>query len=163
VNTFIAFLAAIGIGTLVAAGISHLTTISGFRQAWINALRDDLAEFLKALQKLDYVITDWMQDSKKHDAERREATLAVLFVFQRVRLRLNRTEDMHIQLERRLRSFLDQPLGQTLSDGRSVDETVDLARRVLKSEWDVTKYPWRGYFRIGQGFPDDSGQFPLGM
>jgi len=148
-GTFIALLAAIGAGTIIAALVGHLTTISNHRQAWINALRDDLAEFFKALEKLNYVITDYLNDSVQHEGQKRDARIALLFVYERIRLRLNRVEDMHVQLEGKLREFLDKPIGEMLADRNKINEAVDLARTVLKSEWEATKYPWKGYWKRG--------------
>lgn len=55
---------------------------------------------------------------------------------------------MHIQLEHKLRDFLDNPLQQTLDDRTKIDETVDLARKVLKAEWEVTKCPdWKQFWK----------------
>jgi hypothetical protein len=148
---FIALFAAIGAGTIIAALVGHFTAISNHRQAWINALRDDLAEFFKRLEKLNYTIRDYLQDSSRHEEEKREARVAILFVYERIRLRLNRVEAMHIQLEGALREFLDNPLGEMLADRSRVDAAVDLARQVLKYEWDVIKYPWRGYLGRARG------------
>ena len=146
-NTFIALVAAVGAGTIIAALVGHLTTISNYRQAWINALRDDLAEFFKALETMNYVIFNYLKDSEKYDEPRREARVALLFVYERIRLRLNRVEEMHAHLESKLREFLDKPIGEMMADRNKINEAVDLARRVLKSEWEVTKYPWRGYWK----------------
>ena len=144
-TTFIAFVAAIGVGTIIAAVVGHLTTISNFRQAWINALRDDLAEFFKSLETMNYAISDYLKDSLQNEEKRCAARTVVLFDYERIRLRLNRVEPMHIELEQKLREFLDQPLGQMLADRTKIDEAADLARRVLKTEWEATKYPWQAW------------------
>jgi hypothetical protein len=146
VNTFIALLAAIGVGTIISALVGHLVSISNHRQDWINALRDDLAEFFKALEAMGYAVRDYMQDSAEFDNKRREARIALLFVFERIRLRLNRTEDLHIQLEQKLREFLDNPILERLEDRTKIDEAIDLSRVVLKREWEVIKYPWMSYY-----------------
>jgi hypothetical protein len=155
-GTFIALVAAIGVGTIVAALVGHLTAISNDRQAWINALRDDLAEFFKALERLNYVISDYMKDSVQNEEKKREARVALLFVYERIRLRLNRVEDMHLQLEGKLREFLDNPLQEMMGDRKKVDEAVDLARKVLKHEWEATKYPWKGYWNRRRPQPENS-------
>jgi hypothetical protein len=141
----LAFLTAIGAGAIIAAVVAHLTTISNFRQAWINALRDDIAEFFKSLQTMNYAVSDYLKDSERNEEKHRVARVAVLFLYERIRLRLNRMEAPHIELERKLRAFLDNPLGQMLADRANIDEAADLARRILKTEWDVAKYPWRGW------------------
>jgi uncharacterized membrane protein YccC len=145
-RTFIAFVAAIGVGTVISALVGHLVAVSNHRHAWINALRDDLAEFSKALEAMVYAVRDYMRDSEKFDDKRREARIALLFVFQRIRLRLNRTEDLHIQLEQKLREFLDNPILERLEDRTKIDETINLSRIILKREWEVIKYPWKPYY-----------------
>jgi hypothetical protein len=145
-TTFIAFVAAIGIGTIISALVGHLVAISNHRQDWINALRDDLAEFFKALEAMGFAMRDYIQDSVKFDDKRREAKIALLFVFQRIRLRLNRTEDLHIELEQKLREFLDNPILERLDDRTYIDKAVDLSRIILKCEWEVIKYPWKPYY-----------------
>jgi len=150
-KTFIALVAAIGVGTIISAFVGHLIAVSNHRQDWINALRDDLAEFAKELESLGYAVRDYIQDSAKFEDKKREARIALLFTYQRIRLRLNRTEDLHIQLEQKLREFLDNPLLERLSDQTNIDEVIDLSRIVLKREWEVIKYPWRPYLRMIRG------------
>lgn len=144
-GTFIALLAAVSVGTIIAAFVGHFTAISNFRQAWINALRDDLAEFFKALEELNYIMRDYLKDSVKFEEKRREARIAALSIYERIRLRLNKDEGKHIQLENKLGEFLNEPLGEILADRNKINEAVDLARRVLKCEWETTKYPWKAY------------------
>jgi hypothetical protein len=151
-DTFIALVAAIGVGTIISALVGRSVAISTHRQAWINALRDDLAEFFKALEAIGYAVRDYMQDSAKFEDKKREARIALLFVFERIRLRLNRTEDLHIQLEQKLREFLDKPILEQLEDRTKINETVDLSRIVLKREWDVIKYPWKPYYERLKNF-----------
>jgi hypothetical protein len=146
-NTFVALLAAIGVGTIISALVGHFVAISNHRQDWINALRDDLAEYFKALEAMGYAIRDYMQDSEKFEGKKREARIAVLFIYERVRLRLNRTEDLHIELEQKLREFLDKPLLEQLEGRTKIDEAADLSRIVLKREWEVIKYPWLNLYR----------------
>src|SRR5882724_8918077 len=45
-----------GIGSIIAGLISWRIAISNHRQAWINALRDDLATYLKELEVGHYEI-----------------------------------------------------------------------------------------------------------
>lgn len=146
-DTFIALLAAVSIGTIIAALVGHLTAISNHRQAWINALRDDLAGFFRELEKLNYVIGDYLRDSVNAEEKRREARIAVLFVYERIRLRLNRVEKEHKELESKLGEFINEPLGQALTDRTKVNEALDLARIVLKAEWEATKYPWKPHWK----------------
>jgi hypothetical protein len=145
-ETFTALVAAFGFGTITSAFISHQTTISTFRQAWINDLRDDLAQYFRSLETLNDVMTDWLNDSVSNDARRNLARTETLTAFEKIRLRLNKTEALHIQLEKKLREFIDQPLGQAMAGRKKIDEAVELARDVLKIEWEVTKHPWRSHW-----------------
>jgi hypothetical protein len=54
----IAIISAIGFGSIVAAVVGWYGVISNHRQAWINALRDDLAMFLRELEVMHYAIGD---------------------------------------------------------------------------------------------------------
>lgn len=145
--TFIALLAAVGVGTIIAALVAHITAISNHRQQWINALRDDVAEYIRRLEKLNYVMIEWCKDSEKTEQKKREARTDVLFIYERIRLRLNKSETEHRELEKKLRDFLDQPLGEALAGRTKINETIELAREVLKREWEATKYPWRRSYR----------------
>jgi hypothetical protein len=147
VKTFIALVAAIGVGSIISAFIGHHVAISNHRQAWISALRDDIAEFVKLLERLAYAARDWMKDSNAEGVEekRRTARADLLFIYERIRLRLNRTEESHISLEQKLSEFINEPLLTKLEDRSCINETIDLSRQILKNEWEVTKYPWRPY------------------
>jgi hypothetical protein len=78
-GTFIALVAAIGVGTIISALVGHQTAISNHRQAWINALRDDLAEYFKALGKMNDLMPSYLTDSQKHEAAKSEIK-ATLFL-----------------------------------------------------------------------------------
>jgi hypothetical protein len=151
-HTFVALVAAIGAGTVISALVGYLVAISNHRQDWINSLRDDLAEFFKALEAMGYAMRDYLKDSVRFEDKRRESRIALLFVYERIRLRLNRTEDLHIQLEKKLREFLDNPILERLEDRTNIDETIDLSRIVLKREWEIIKYPWMSYRRSFEKF-----------
>lgn len=146
IGTFIAFIAAVGIGTIIAAGVSHVTTISTFRQKWINALREDLVEYFRALEILNHVAKAFAADPTVGLRDRKaEARANALMIFDRICLRLNKKEAMHIQLEAKLREFITEGLGEAIANRKKIDEAICLARDVLKAEWDVTKYPWRSW------------------
>jgi len=63
-----ALVAAFGLGTIASAFIGHQPTISTFRQAWINDLRDDLVQYFRALETLNDIMPDWLKDSVSNDA-----------------------------------------------------------------------------------------------
>ena len=74
---------------------------------------------------MNYVVRDYLQSSEKNEEKRRVSRVEVLFIYEKIRLRLNRVEQMHIDLEGRLRAFLDNPLGEMLTDRTKIDEAAD--------------------------------------
>jgi hypothetical protein len=142
-GTFISLIAAVGIGTIIAAVVSHRTAISNHRQAWINALRNDLAEYFKALQQIHDLMPFYLQDSQKYEGAKAEIRTRLFFVYERIRLRLNINEKPHVELERKLHEFLDEPIHEAMAGRKKIDEAVELARKLLKREWEVTKHPWK--------------------
>ncbi|MDQ6869253.1 MAG: hypothetical protein M3178_13020 [Pseudomonadota bacterium] len=68
----------------------------------------------------------------------REARGAILFVYWRIILRLNRTELMHVNLRQQLDELM--MVTNKVPDRAKIESVVDLARQVLKREWEVTKY-----------------------
>jgi hypothetical protein len=140
-TTLTSLLAVLGIGTIVAAAISWRIAISNYRQAWINALRDDIAALLKDLEDLHHVFAFVPLDDG-WEASKHEARLKILFSYWRIVLRLNRTEGLHQELRQRLDELM--LVRDRVPDRTSVEQAIDLARRILKQEWEVTKY---GVFR----------------
>lgn len=137
--TFIALLAGIGVGSIIAALIGWFVAVAKFRQAWIDALRDDLALFFQELEKIHYATDDVLGDGgEENEQKERDARIAILFVYSRIVLRLNRTETEHIELRRLLDGLMT--VSEKVPDRAKVEQTVDLARRILKQEWEVTKY-----------------------
>jgi hypothetical protein len=56
--------AVVGVATAITvAWISHSTKISEFRQAWINALRDDLVVYFKELETLNFLVGEILRPS----------------------------------------------------------------------------------------------------
>src|SRR5579871_3159172 len=102
-NSILSVVAVLGVGSIVAALISRRTSISNDRQAWIDALRDDIATFLKDLTVMhDIIHASRMpavlpEQIRAREAERQNARTAVIFVYWRIILRLNRVEQMHIE------------------------------------------------------------------
>lgn len=56
-------------------------------------------------------------------------------------------EESHVALEQKLSEFINEPLVEKLEDRGSINDVIDLSRQILKNEWQVTKYPWRPYFK----------------
>jgi hypothetical protein len=146
-NIWLAFIAAVGLGTIIAAFVGLLgakaVAISYHRQSWINALREDLALFLKELDvmhdRLSKTFGHMGQPGTTEDLDRQaEARYDTLIVFRRILLRLNMREPTHIALETQLRDLL--LVRERVLDSARVDAVIIAARRLLKHEWDVTKY-----------------------
>jgi len=132
-------IAGVGIGTIMAALIGWQVAISNHRQAWINALRDDLALYLEKLEIAHGSIGDFLRGNgnAKLEMKKREARIALLHVYWRIVLRLNRKEKLHRDLKEKLESLLI--VSTQVPDPVVVGDAVDLARQVLKREWEVTK------------------------
>jgi uncharacterized membrane-anchored protein YhcB (DUF1043 family) len=65
---FLAVCAGIGVGSIIAAWIGRDVSISQHRQAWIDALRDDLAEYLKEMDVLYHWHAE-LNGNSKHSSE----------------------------------------------------------------------------------------------
>jgi hypothetical protein len=139
-NSVGSLIAVLGVGSIVAALIGWGVSISNHRQAWINALRDDLASFIKELEGMHYAIGDLLKGDGNAvlEEKKRQARMGVLFVYWRIVLRLNRTEAMHAELIQRLDALMT--VTEITPNKAMIDEAIDLARRILKREWEVTKY-----------------------
>jgi hypothetical protein len=77
-------LAALGIGSIIAAIIDRSAAISNHRQNWINELREDLATFLKEIDVLHYrmsrilegnVTTAMIEDLEENKQEARNSAM----------------------------------------------------------------------------------------
>ncbi len=155
--------AAIGAITaaMVAGGISFIVSVlakdqktSEFRQAWIDALRDDLAELIS----LFFVISDMVREMMRQGKEEREITTLLFekdesfykleMVTARIRLRINPSEHNNLlstifALKAYFRS------GQMLLDSKAaevrVDELINERQLILKREWKRVKRGEQGF------------------
>jgi hypothetical protein len=139
---------------MIAGGISFIVSVlakdqktSEFRQAWIDGLRDDIAELIS----LFFVITDMVREMIREGKEKRDIT-SVLFekdesfrklemVTARIRLRINPSE--HTALLSAI-SSLKKYLGSAqILDPKAaeaaVDELVKESQLILKREWKRVK------------------------
>lgn len=127
------------IAAIAAALISRSVMISNHRQAWINALRDDLASFFTAVDVIHFQMAMLAQggDASKL-VEQQKVRNDVLLFHRKILMRLNMNEPLHQQLEKVLEALLivrDHTVNQN-----ELAAAVTLARTVLKREWEVTKY-----------------------
>lgn len=153
--------------SLVAITLSKEQKVSEFRQAWIDALRSDLAAFLSSARAFARA----MDARRIHGTESRDPA-KVLFtleklgeirstaaeMYYRIKLRLNPEEADHQELLRLLsQAILDQN-AVLESDGAekrdvlaAVDRAADHAGPVLKAEWRRVKEGEKPYktVRIG--------------
>jgi hypothetical protein len=137
------FWTTIGLGSILAAILGWLAIksvmIANHRQAWINGLRDDLAEFFTNIDAIYFFMAKQPQSGSAANLEDQQKTRrAVLLSHRRILMRLNMTGQLHQDLEETLQPLL-VVRGQTV-DQQELGRAVSLARRVLKHEWEVTKY-----------------------
>jgi hypothetical protein len=127
---------------ITAAAITHSAKISEFRQAWINALRDDVATYFKELDRIHFYVgkLHHNKDSariEELEQQKYEARARLMLVYYRIRLRLNMKESLHSNLVEKLKLFW--LVETTVSDQAKIDEAMTIAQALLKEEWDVAK------------------------
>lgn len=138
-RAILSVLAILGIGSIIAALISWRVQISNHRQAWIDALRDDLATYLRELETIHYARDElWRSSDANSEKMKREARVAILFVYWRIVMRLNRTEAAHVELREKLDRLM--MVTERVPNRDQVEQAVNSARQVLKKEWEVTKW-----------------------
>jgi hypothetical protein len=127
------------VAAVTAALIARSVMISNHRQAWINALREDLAAFFTAIDVIHFRIATLSQngDADGLDGQQRARNDAVL-AYRKILMRLNMNEVLHQQLEKSLESLL--MVRGTAVNQDELTAAVTLARTILKREWEVTKY-----------------------
>lgn len=116
----------------IAARNSRATVVSGNRQKWIDAVRDDVAEFISVRAQIRVLKTADSAEQAGQDAlltEERQLRTKLLMLRARVEMRLNPNEDEHEKLLQ-------------LMDGYDQNATTvaDLAlrtkgRSIFKAEW----------------------------
>lgn len=154
----------VAIGAITAARISQQIKISEFRQKWIDALRDDIADYLQAAEKwfdtYEDINATLDQDAKARKIpaanEERYTTLKLL---RSIQLRINPLENPDKQKDDAFLANLAALInpGATPPDAfgdrsrkawnKSVDDVMLQSRDILKREWQVTKHPWWGLKR----------------
>jgi hypothetical protein len=106
-------------------------------------LREDLALYLKEIDVMHFRLSKMFghlgQPGTTEDLERQQETRTeALLVYRRILLRLNMREALHLALEERLKDLLVVQ-GRVL-DSNKADAVIIAARRLLKHEWEITKY-----------------------
>jgi len=127
------------VAAITAALITRSVMISNHRQAWINALREDLASFFTAIDVINFRMAMLSQAGEASKLEEQQkARIDMLLVYRKILMRLNMNEPLHQQLEKSLETVL-MIQGKTVNQDE-ITATVTLARVILKREWEVTKY-----------------------
>lgn len=140
-------IAALGIGSVIAAVVgwwsAKAVAISNHRQNWINALREDLALFLKEVDTLHYRMSILLGDNStpatQDDLEKQQdARNSAMLSYRRILMRLNMTETPSIQLSDRLFDLMT--ITNKVADSEKINAVLIASRQVLSQEWAVTKY-----------------------
>ena len=136
VTAVAAFLAAF-IGAWVAGTLAGRVKVSEFRQAWINKLRELLADLSSSA--LHYWAAGY---EDRTDAEYKRMTLLEAHI----QLMLNPKEEDHRQLEVLIRKMVEEinyTKGEKDGFPRCHTEVMAISRTILKREWErVKKPPW---------------------
>ncbi|WP_196482622.1 hypothetical protein [Burkholderia cepacia] len=142
----------VALGAIVAAFITREVKISEFRQAWINDLRDDLAEYIKISHKwidLYLVYNDEGDQRKKRDMAPKldKEKYDALHLLSRIRLRFKPNDEAANKLLDDLGDLLNpgklHPDNKYSSWRSNSDAVIYQARFLLKEEWETTKNPLR--------------------
>jgi Skp family chaperone for outer membrane proteins len=142
--TWIPIIAAIGVGSIVAALVGWFSAktvaISNNRQNWINGLRDDIAEFLKEIDLLHLRLSQMHRDGATTDDldKKTEARAAALLLYRRIRMRLNMTETPSLELRKALDAL--NTIDSSVADEARIEAVLHASSVVFKQEWAVTKY-----------------------
>ena len=145
---------------IVAGGIARAnliaskeTKVSEFRQAWINALRDDLAALFSNTRTLARSVQEFRapqcDETEKFGIDKTKITVVrhdAAETYHRIRLRLNASQDDHKELLRLLSSMMGAQQGYMVNkEGdvagpiAAVETAASYAEGVLKSEWETVK------------------------
>jgi hypothetical protein len=151
----VAAAAVTAIAAVGSAFISRSIKISEFRQGWIDALRDDIAEYIsKADEWMDIYVDLNSTDNQNYKREKKPSLdntrYKALALLRRIEMRLNLRESPHQALREELATLIDPGRIRpdiTLTEPSRADwdeyarRAVRHAREILKREWDVAKHP----------------------
>lgn len=136
-------LLAVVVGPWIAYKVAILqirsTVISTNRQAWIDSLREDVAEFANIVCVIGY----HGQMTSVEDGHARIARIErASYYYQKICLRLNPMESSHLEFSRLLESLTSLALksdGAECQLAEAVAEVHSKAREILKNEWERVK------------------------
>src|SRR5471030_1023724 len=151
---------------LVAGGIARAnliaskeSKISEFRQAWINALRDDLAALFSNIRTLARAVQESRapaaDETEKFGIEKTKITAVrhgAAEMCHRIRLRLNRNQPDHEELLYLLgammgaqQTYMLENEGDVTGPIGAVEKAASYAEKVLKTEWETVKFGEAAY------------------
>lgn len=151
---------------IVAGGIARANLIaskeskvSEFRQAWINALRDDLAALFSNTRTLARSVQEFRtpqsDEAEKFGIDKTKITVVrhgAAETYHRIRLRLNAAQDDHKELLLLLSAMMGAQHAYMLNKEGDVAEPIaavetaaSYAEKVLKAEWETVKLGERAY------------------
>lgn len=120
---------------------SRVAVLSANRQAWINSLRDLIAECMSTAALIQ--LADWSTRPQSEFEERMER---LSFMISKIRLMLNPKEDDHQRLADLLGELMKACGGLKSTDPKNravgataVQQLVPLSQSVLKREWERVK------------------------
>jgi hypothetical protein len=148
------------IAAVISGRVSRSIKISEFRQAWINDLRKDVADYVGAAHEWvrKYEQINVLESDKQEEKMRmeREDLLPIhnkaLVILSRIKLRFNPRKNPYKKDDDEFLSALNNLLnpGKLVPSDVSPLETswlklsneaVEAARSILKREWEITKQP----------------------
>ncbi len=116
----------------IAARTSRATVVSANRQRWIDAIREDVAEFISVRARLLSLKSAGSGGVEGQDAllkEERDLRTKLVMLESRIDMRLNHTEGDHLALLAAIDSFDNS--------ASEVDETElrRVSRKIFRDEW----------------------------
>lgn len=146
----------VALGSVVAASIAALLSFLGliaskelktseFRQAWIDAVREDVAGLIAAASKLDAVI--FYADDHERIQTKRDCLEAMNVAVGRLKLRLNPKEDLTKELMKHINdagAYISKYVKDKKEEDyklfhKSANDLSDCAGKILKIEWKRVK------------------------
>jgi hypothetical protein len=154
ITVLVAFVA--GAFSLLNLTVSKESKVSEFRQAWIDALREDICLFVSHSQWIATETTEYLTgrtpDYTTHLANLRDSMIAMNQASTRVKLRLHQEErdTKALMLSMKavqefLESAPDNPKALSVGFRESSKEVEINAALVLRNEWKVVKKGEKGY------------------
>lgn len=143
-------LIAVFVGPMITLRVSNKTIISPMRQAWINNLRDLIAEFLATTEKSAFKAYIPETDIKMKKA-RQKIYERLFHIESKISLMINPDETNHTDLLKAI-IVLKNAEAPTMIEIESLEEgeptnfelkqqaVIRMSRTILKEEWDVVKY-----------------------